>query len=108
MTTYVRYVIIKRGGKFSGIYNLNDDNTMGSPVQISEVITNGADCYPWREVYAWLPVKTIAGKYVWRQKVYKRKVWMVWGNGFHMEPEVQYATMFDLLEGDPFEALYQK
>lgn len=65
----------------------------------TEIITDGADCYPWREVYAWLPVKTISGKYVWRKKIFKRKVWMVWGTGFHMEPEVQYATAFELIEG---------
>lgn len=65
------------------------------------IITDGADCYPWKEVYAWLPVKTINGEYVWREKVFKRKVWIVWGTGFHMEPHVQYATMFDLITYDP-------
>jgi hypothetical protein len=39
----------------------------------------------------------VTGKRVWWKKVYKRKVWVVWGTGFHMEPEVQYATAFDLL-----------
>lgn len=67
-------------------------------MQITEIITDGADCYPWREVYAWWPVKTIAGRYVWRQRVFKRRVWLVWGTGFHMEPETQYATAFDLLK----------
>ena len=61
------------------------------------IITNGCDCYPWMEVFAWKPVKTVGGKYVWWKKLYKRKVWVVWGTGFHMEPEVQYATAFDLL-----------
>jgi len=61
------------------------------------IITNGCDCYPWHEVFAWWPVKTVAGRYVWRQKIFKRKVWVVWGDGFHMEPEVQYATAFDLI-----------
>ena len=67
-------------------------------MEITQIITDGADCYPWREVYAWWPVKTIEGQYVWRQKVFKRKVWIVWGTGFHMEPEVQYATLFDLIK----------
>ena len=62
------------------------------------IITDGADCYPWREVFALWPVKTINGKYIWWKKVFKRKVWVVWGTGFHMEPETQYATAFDLLE----------
>ncbi len=64
------------------------------------IIADGADCYPWREVYAWWPVKTVYGNYVWREKVFKRKVWVVWGTGFHMEPEVQYATIFDLITYD--------
>lgn len=67
-------------------------------MKATQIITDGADCYPWREVYAWLPVKTITDKYVWRKKVFKRKVWVVWGAGFHMEPTVQYATAFDLIE----------
>ncbi len=61
------------------------------------VITNGCDCYPWHEVFAWLPVRTVSGKQVWGKKVFKRKVWVVWGTGFHMEPLTQYATAFDLL-----------
>ena len=65
----------------------------------SYCITDGAGCYPWQEVYAWWPVKTVKGSYVWRQKLYKRRVWRVWGSGFHMEPEVQYATVFDMLKG---------
>ena len=61
------------------------------------IIRNGADCYPWMEYFAILPRKTVTGKQVFWQKAYKRKVWVVWGTGFHMEPEVQYATAFDLL-----------
>jgi hypothetical protein len=66
-------------------------------MEITQIITDGCNCYPWHEVYAWLPVKTISGKYVWGKKLFKRRVWIVWGTGFHMEPEVQYATAFDLL-----------
>ena len=62
------------------------------------IIDDGADCYPWREVFAWWPVKTVTGHGVWWKKVYKRKVWVVWGTGFHMEPEVQYAELFDILK----------
>ena len=61
------------------------------------VITNGCDCYPWRKVFAWWPVKTITGQRAWGIKIYKRKVWVVWGTGFHMEPETQYATLFEVL-----------
>jgi hypothetical protein len=61
------------------------------------IVTDGADCYPWREVYAWWPRKTVSGQRVWLEKVFKRKVWVIWGTGFHMEPEVEFATLFDLL-----------
>jgi hypothetical protein len=64
------------------------------------IVEDGAGCYPWHEVYAWLPVKTVTGKIVWREKLFKRKVWVVWGTGFHMEPETQYATLFELLAYD--------
>ncbi len=62
------------------------------------IITNGADCYPWMETFVLLPKKTITGKRVWWEKVYRRKVWVVWGTGFHMEPETQYATLFELID----------
>lgn len=71
-----------------------------SNMEITQIITDGAGCYPWREVFAWWPVKTITGKRVWGIKIHKRRVWVVWGTGFHMEPEVQYATIFDLLTHD--------
>ncbi len=64
----------------------------------SEIIENGPNCYPWRPVFAWWPVTTITGKRVWWCKLYKRRVWIVWGTFFHMEPEVQYATLFEILE----------
>ena len=64
---------------------------------ITERIFTGPDCYDWREVFALLPVKTITGKRVWFKKVYKRRFWAVWGQGFHMEPEVEYADLFEIL-----------
>ena len=44
------------------------------------------------------PRKSIAGKTLFWEKAYKRQVWVVWGTGFHMEPETQYATLFEMLE----------
>ncbi len=67
---------------------------------MTQRIYDGCDCYPWHEVYAWLPVKTTSGKYVWGRKVYKRKFWVMWGTGFHMEPEVEYAEFFDILRDE--------
>lgn len=69
-------------------------------VEITQRITNGADCYPWRKTFAVWPVKTISGKYVWFRSVYKQKFWAVWGTGFHMEPCVEYAELFDILTHD--------
>ena len=68
----------------------------GGPMEYS-IIKDGADCYPWRETFVIFPKKTITGKRLAWQKLYKRKVWVVWGTGFHMEPEVQYADLFELL-----------
>ncbi len=64
------------------------------------IITDGADCYPWHEYFAIIPRKTVSGTRIFWEKAYKRKVWVVWGTGFHMEPETQYATIFDLLTYD--------
>jgi hypothetical protein len=62
------------------------------------IIENGADCYPWTETFIMWPRKTITGKPLFWTKAFKRRVWVVWGTGFHMEPETQYATAFDLIK----------
>jgi hypothetical protein len=67
------------------------------PTMQQTIITDGAGCYPWTDHFAWLPVKTITGLRAWGVKVYRRRVWIVWGTSFHMEPETQYATLFELL-----------
>lgn len=64
------------------------------------IIKDGADCYPWMETFVIWPQKSISGVPLFWTKAYKRKVWVVWGTGFHMEPETQYATLFDLLTYD--------
>lgn len=64
------------------------------------IIKDGADCYPWTEYFAIIPRKTITGKRIFWEKAYWRRVWVVWGTGFHMEPETQYATLFDLIENN--------
>lgn len=92
-------VKVKKNGKiYNAIFDPNSDlQPEMEELTITQRIYNGCDCYPWREVFAWWPVKTIGGKYVWLTKIYKRKFWAVWGNGFHMEPEVEYGTVFDIL-----------
>jgi hypothetical protein len=67
-------------------------------IQITQRIFDGPDCYDWREVFALLPVKTISGKYAWLRKIYKRRFWVLWGQHFHMEPYVEYAELFEILE----------
>ena len=67
------------------------------PMETSRIY-NGADCYDWREIFTFWPVKTVSGKRVWMQKIYKRKFWVVWGTGFHMEPAVEYAELFEILK----------
>ena len=64
------------------------------------IIKDGADCYPWTEYFAIIPRKTVTGKRIFWEKAYWRRVWVVWGTGFHMEPKTQYATLFDLIEND--------
>jgi len=62
------------------------------------IIEDGADCYPWTETFVMWPRKSISGKPLFWTKAFKRRVWVLWGTGFHMEPETQYATVFDLVE----------
>lgn len=66
-------------------------------MEITQYILDGCDCYPWRAVFAIWPVKTISGQYVWLKKIYKRRFWVVWGHGFHLEPHVEYATILEIL-----------
>jgi hypothetical protein len=66
----------------------------------TQIITNGADCYPWTKTFLIWPRKTITGQRIGWQQAYKRRVWVVWGTGFHMEPETQYATLFEILSND--------
>lgn len=69
-------------------------------MEITQRIHDGADCYPWRQTFAVWPVKTVGGKYIWLRKIYKRKFWVVWGVSFHMEPHVEYAELFEILNYD--------
>lgn len=86
---------------FNGIEKLSPDTFR--PME-KTIITDGCDCYPWTEYFAYIPRVTITGKRIFWEKAFKRKVWIVWGSGFHMEPETQYATAFDIIN-DPWKAL---
>lgn len=70
------------------------------PMKITQIITDGCDCYPWTETFVMWPRKSVTGAPLFWTKAYKRRVWVVWGTGFHMEPHTQYATAFDLLTYD--------
>lgn len=67
---------------------------------ITQRIWDGPDCYQWMQVFAFWPVKTVSGKWIWLRKIYKRKCWVVWGTGFHMEPHVEYGTLFDMIKAE--------
>lgn len=82
---------------FYGIEKFSPKNF--KPMEMTRIY-NGCDCYDWREIFAYWPVKTITGKHVWMRKIYKRKFWVVWGTGFHMEPEVEYAELFEILKNE--------
>lgn len=69
-------------------------------LEITQRIHNGADCYPWTKTFVFWPRRSITGKPLWLTIAYKRKFWAVWGGGFHMEPEVEYATLFEILADD--------
>ena len=79
---------------FNGMSKFSPDTF--TPMQ-KTIITDGCDCYPWTETFVWWPKKSITGQRLFWTKAFKRRVWIVWGTGFHMEPEVQYATAFDIL-----------
>lgn len=64
------------------------------------VITDGAGCYSWKKTFAWFPVKAIKGKTIWWEKIYRRRVWASYG-GLHLEPEREYARLFDILTMSP-------
>ena len=85
LTTFVKY---------------NSLNGSSMNTVMNTVITDGAGCYPWKKTFVILPRKTITGKRVFWEKVYKRRVWVIWGTGFHMEPEVQFGTLFEILDND--------
>ena len=60
-------------------------------------LEGGVDCYPWRLVFAWWPVRTIGGRWIWLRRVYKRRFWLM---GLHAEPHVEYGELFDVLAED--------
>jgi hypothetical protein len=81
--------------------------TQPAPTQLNghhlepTIIEDGADCYPWVETFIWWPTKSVMGNTLFWVKGCKRRVWVMWGTGFHMEPETQYATVFELLQYNP-------
>lgn len=60
------------------------------------------DSYRWRPVFAWWPVKTISGKYVWLREVYKQRYWATFGEGiegnFQIDPCIEYGDLFDVMK----------
>ena len=69
-------------------------------MNITQRIHNGAGCYPWTQTFVLWPRRSISGQRLWMTVAYKRRFWAVWGARFHMEPVVEYATIFDVLADD--------
>jgi hypothetical protein len=63
-----------------------------------EMIEHGPDCYPWTKCFVLLPRKSVTGKILFFKWAFRRRVW--WAGGLHMEPEVQYADIFEILTLD--------
>jgi len=61
------------------------------------IIEDGPDCYPWTKTFFILPHKTISNKWIWWKYGYVRRIYISYG-GFHLEPEIQYAELFDLIK----------
>lgn len=64
-------------------------------------IFDGPDCYHWRNVFVWWPVKTISGKYVWMNWIYKQKFYKAtpwYGQNYKMVLQVEYGELFDILK----------
>ena len=53
---------------------------------------------PWTEFYAITPVRTITGKWVYMEKIFKRRVWR--STGFAQEPYTEYARLFEMITND--------
>ena len=50
----------------------------------------------WWKSFALLPCRTISGKWIWLEVVYKRVVWRY--TGFTDEPFTEYGTLFDVIK----------
>ena len=62
------------------------------------------NCHTWQKTFAWLPKKTVSGKRVWLKTLYKQRYYTAHGPGigynFHMELEVEYGELFDILKDE--------
>lgn len=55
----------------------------------------------WCETFVILPKKSISGKIIFLKNAYRRYVWVAHGSTvFHIEPETEYGTLFDVLRED--------
>lgn len=53
---------------------------------------------PWAEKFAWLPCRTLGGRWVWMSHIYHRRVWRY--TVFVSEPFSEYGDVFDVLRAD--------
>lgn len=64
---------------FHGSQKLNPKNF--KPIEMTRVY-NGCDCYDWKEIFVFWPVKTVSGKYVFFEKFIKENSGQYGGMGF--------------------------
>lgn len=50
----------------------------------------------WRKSFALIPHRTLSGRWIWLQDIYKRQVWV--DTGFSVETETQYGDLFDVMK----------
>lgn len=62
--------------------------------------TTGPGTYGWRKTFALVPRTTITNNRVWLETLFVRRVLAEYGPFFHVEPEKEYATLFDILAYD--------
>jgi hypothetical protein len=62
--------------------------------------------HTWFKTFAFLPHRTVTGRWVWMQFIYQRVVWRY--TGFVDEPFDEYADLLEVLANDENECYYDR
>ena len=52
----------------------------------------------WEFWFAWKPVKTVSGKWVWLESIYRKETWAQRRDGQGFTHWVVYGTLFDVIK----------